>query len=72
MNQKKITEVLGDWLALLAFIRTCTEDEAAALLKAEREGACRRTMLLRIHQRYNVLRGRRERDDLGRLGMRSR
>ena len=72
MNQKKITEVLGDWLTLLGFMRTCSEDEAAALLKAEKEGACRRTMLLRIHQRYNVMRGRREREELGKLGMRSR
>ena len=72
MNQKKITEVLGDWLTLLGFMRTCSEEESAALLKAEKEGACRRTMLLRIHQRYNVMRGRREREELGKLGMRSR
>ena len=72
MNQKKITEVLSDWPTLLGFMRTCSEDEAAALLKAEKEGACRRTMLLRIHQRYNVMRGRREREELGKLGMRSR
>lgn len=72
MNQKQVKEILGDWLTLIAFIRNATEDEAKELLEAEKQGACRRTMLLRIHQRYNVERGRRERAELAELGMRSR
>ena len=72
MNQKQIKDTLHDWPTLLAFIRNASEDEAEALLEAEKQGACRRTMLLRIHQRFNVERGRRERADLGKLGMRSR
>jgi len=72
MNQKKISEVLADWPTLLAFIKTCSEEDAAALLEAEKAGAQRRTMLLRIHQRFNLLRGRREREELGKNGMRVR
>lgn len=72
MNQKQIKDILKDWPTLIAFIRNASETEAADLLEAEKAGACRRTMLLRIHQRFNVERGRREREEIGKLGMRSR
>jgi hypothetical protein len=72
MNQKRIKEVLGKWTVLLGFLKTCSEGDACALLEAEKEGACRQTTLMRIHQRYNVLRGRREREVLREMGMRVR
>jgi hypothetical protein len=72
MKQTQINEILGSWLKLNEAIRTATEGEAKELLDAEKAGACRRTMLLRIHQRYNVERGRRERAELAKLGMRTR
>jgi hypothetical protein len=73
MNKQRVDEVLSyEWSRFLGFIRTCSEDEAKALLDAERVGACRRVTLMRLHQRFNVLRGRREREELGRVGMRTR
>lgn len=73
MNKQKVQEVLSyEWSKLLATLRTCSEDDAKALLDAERAGACRQTTMLRIHQRFNVLRGRREREELRQTGMLTR
>lgn len=73
MNQKRILEVLSlPWADFLRVRKTCTEQEAAELLEAEKQGACRQTMLMVLHQRYNVMRGRREREELRKLGMRMR
>jgi hypothetical protein len=72
MNQKQIKSVLSDWPTLLGFLRTCSEEDAKTLLEEEGSGAARRTMMIRIHQRFNVMRGRRERAEIASAGMRTR
>lgn len=52
------------WRTLNREISTMTEEEVLALLNAERLGARRSTILERLHQRYSILRGARERKEL--------
>jgi len=52
------------WRTLNREISTMTEDELLTLLNVERVGARRLTILERLHQRYSILRGARERKEL--------
>lgn len=55
---------LSNWYKLNDYLRTCSEGEAAALLRAERKGENRRRFVLRIHSRINRTRATRERGEL--------
>ena len=61
---KVIAEVLGNWVACNEFLRSCTEADAAALLKTEQAGKRRVQYLMRIHSKMNKERARRERAEL--------
>ena len=52
------------WRSLNEQIGTMTEEELLTLLNAERAGRRRLTILERLHQRYSILRGARERKEL--------
>jgi len=52
------------WIALNKRLMTMTEEECFALLQEERDGQRRPQWLLRIHARFNKLRGERERTEL--------
>jgi hypothetical protein len=54
------------WMELQAKVmsKSVTEAELLSLLEAEKTGRKRSQYLLRLHSRYNVLRGQRERKDL--------
>ena len=52
------------WRSLNSQLSRMSEEEVLRLLKEEREGAKRVTMLERLHQRYNTLRVARERLEL--------
>ncbi len=52
------------WRSLNEQIGTMTEEELLTILNAERVGARRLTILERLHQRYSILRGARERKEL--------
>ena len=52
------------WRSLNSKLSRLSEDEVLSLLNEEREGAKRVSMLQRLHQRYNTLRGARERLEL--------
>lgn len=55
---------LEDWNACNKFLKKATEEQAAALLAAELNGACRRSYVVRIHARFNSQRVVRERKEL--------
>lgn len=59
--------LLSSFSATNDFLRSATEDDVSKLLIAEKRGAKRRTMLLRLHARFNLLRARREREELNAL-----
>jgi hypothetical protein len=59
-----VKEALANWSTLNEFLRECTEDQAAAALKAEKAGKARLQYLLRIHARFNKCRADRERSEL--------
>jgi DNA-binding transcriptional ArsR family regulator len=52
------------WRALNAKLTKLTEKEVLTLLNEEREGEQRISTLLRLHQRYTILRATRERDEI--------
>lgn len=56
--------LLESWAALNKGISKLNEQEAKALLDAERKGQQRHSFLLRIYGRYNTLRTKRERKEL--------
>lgn len=60
----KISDVLKNWEAVNIFMLSATEKEAAQLLEAEKVGAARLSVLMRIYGRFNKLRTRRERSEL--------
>lgn len=64
-----VDAVLANWRSLNEFMAACTEDEAAEVLQAEKDGAKRLNFLLRCHSRMNVLRGRREVEELRAVGV---
>lgn len=66
-------EALSGWTALNTYLRgVSTSAVARALLDEEERGACRRVYLLRIHRKFNLLRGREERAALEEKGMLAR
>lgn len=52
------------WRALNEKLTKLSENEVLALLNAEREGEQRISVLLRLHQRYTILRANRERAEI--------
>ena len=53
-----------DWKTLNDRLCSYSEDELKELLEVEKEGARRYSHLKRLHQRYNIVRGARERAEL--------
>ena len=51
-----------NWKQLNEAISSMTEDEALLALNEELDGKCRWTMVNRLHQRYCMLRTKRERE----------
>jgi hypothetical protein len=66
------TQALANWEDLNTFLRSATEKQAIELLEAEKAGASRLTILLRIHSTVNKLRARREREEIKKIGMYTR
>lgn len=56
--------LLDNWMELSAEVKTMKEDEAFCLLEAERASRCRPNVILRLHGRYNRMRGERERMEM--------
>lgn len=52
------------WRELNKYLRQMTEQEVLLMLNEEKAGQRRRTVLERLHQRYNTLRVMRERVEL--------
>jgi len=52
------------WRSLTDTLSTLSEEEVLDLLKSERKGEKRLSILQRLHQRYNTLRVARERVEL--------
>ena len=61
MTKKTKAGHLDSWSACNHFLREATERGALILLKKEQAGKRRIQYLLRIHARYNKMRGQRER-----------
>jgi hypothetical protein len=57
-------DALGSWSMLNEFLRDATEADCELLMKEERRGQKRTQYMLRIHARFNKLRGQRERSQL--------
>lgn len=55
---------LKTWKALNDFVRSATEAQCTHLITVERAGRKRKMFLLRLHSRFNLLRGRREKKAL--------
>ena len=53
-----------NWRELNARLSSLREDELAAMIEEERQGERRPTLLVRMHQRFTVLRTLRERQEL--------
>jgi hypothetical protein len=53
-----------NWRELNARLGSLREDELAELIEQERQGERRPTLLVRMHQRFTVLRALRERREL--------
>lgn len=60
----KVGEVLKNWGSVNDFMPNANEEEAFKLLEAEKKGANRLSILLRLYGRYNKQRTRRERSEL--------
>lgn len=56
-------DLLDNWMELNKEMRDMGEDEAMALVNAERAGRCRPAVILRLHGRYNKLRALREKSE---------
>lgn len=57
-------KALKNWELLNKALMQMTESECEALLKEERRGAARSSIMNRIYGRYSTLRAERERRDL--------
>ena len=57
-------DALGSWSMLNEYLRDATEQQCEVLMKEEKRGQRRTQYVLRIHARYNKLRGQRERAEL--------
>ena len=64
MSNKSLTNKLASWSELNKSLLELSEQDVLKLLEAEKVGKRRHTFLLRLHARYNVLRGNRERTEL--------
>lgn len=56
--------ILSSWASCNNYLRDATEEQAKKLLLLEQSRGCRIQFLLRIHARYNKMRGQRERAGL--------
>ena len=63
-TQAELEASLASWTGLNECLRTADEAYCIRLLEAEKAGAKRTQHLLRIHARFNKLRGQRERGEL--------
>lgn len=52
------------WRSLTDILSTLSEKDVLDLLKSERKGEKRWSIIQRLHQRYTILRATRERDEL--------
>jgi len=52
------------WRSLTDILSTLSEEDVLNLLKSERKGEKRWSIIQRLHQRYTILRATRERDEL--------
>ena len=52
------------WRSLTDILSTLSEEDVLDLLKSERKGEKRWSIIQRLHQRYTILRATRERDEL--------
>jgi hypothetical protein len=64
LRVEDVERLLKDWNGLNRALGSLNEKQVAVLLDVERRGAARRYVLKRLHQRFNVLRARRERAEL--------
>lgn len=64
LSKKQISETLSNWVACNEFLKTCSEEDAIALLAAEQQGKRRVQYLMRVHSKMNKERARRERSEL--------
>jgi len=53
-----------NWRQLNQILPTLDEDTVRRLLEEERKGEQRQTVLIRLHQRYTILRAARERMEI--------
>jgi len=53
-----------NWRQLNQILPTLDEDTVRRLLEKERKGEQRQTVLIRLHQRYTILRAARERTEI--------
>lgn len=60
----EITGILASWAGLNECLRSANEELCTVLLATEKRGQRRTQHLLRIHARFNKLRGQRERSEL--------
>jgi len=52
------------WRDIFFNLNTYTEDELQGMIESERHGKRRRSILVRLHQRYCILRANREREEI--------
>ena len=53
-----------NWRRLNEVLHTLDEDAVRRLLEKERKGERRQTVMIRLHQRYTILRAARERAEI--------
>lgn len=56
-------DLLNNWMELNKVVKDMDEKEAFALIERERQNRCRPNVILRLHGRFNRLRGERERTE---------
>ena len=56
--------LLDSWLDLNKVVSSMSEEESKALIDHEREHECRPAVIMRLHGRFNKLRGKRERQEM--------
>lgn len=56
-------DLLDNWMGLNAEVKDMSEAECEALINHERENRCRPNVILRLHGRFNKLRGLREKQE---------
>lgn len=71
MNSVRMVVILRTWIGLNAALPRLKEAELEALLATERRTKRRPTVLIRIHNRFNRVRGEREREELRKLARRT-